>query len=165
MGPQCPKCGKEFVRRAHREGALERLLSLAYIYPFRCQLCTHRFRTCQWGIRYSKQPRDHREYARVETRFPVTFSGDETSGNGMVTLVSMGGCAIETETKLSPGAILQLQLQTSDREPAVTVDAVVVRSVRSKSVGLQFLRLGMEEKERLGQFVRCLLMSRPPFEA
>jgi len=76
----------------------------------------------------------------------------------------MGGCAIETETKLSPGAILQLQLQTSDREPVVTVDAVVVRSVRSKSVGLQFLRLGMEEKERLGQFVRSLL-TRPTFDA
>lgn len=74
----------------------------------------------------------------------------------------MGGCTTETETKLSRGAILQLELQASDRDPALTVDAVVVRSVRSKYVGLQFPRLGMEEKEHLGQFVRRLLVTCPP---
>jgi len=34
---------------------LEYLLSIAYIYPFRCQVCFHRFRTFQWGVRYVKQ--------------------------------------------------------------------------------------------------------------
>ncbi|MGH7429556.1 MAG: PilZ domain-containing protein, partial [Candidatus Methylomirabilaceae bacterium] len=70
------------------------------------------------------------------------------------TLVSLGGCAIETDTKLSSGQILQLQLKPSDRDPAVAVDAAVVRGIRSPLVGLQFLRFRMEERERLSQFVR-----------
>ena len=38
----CPKCGKDFVRRALRKDAREHLPSLIYVYPLRCQLCTHR---------------------------------------------------------------------------------------------------------------------------
>jgi hypothetical protein len=33
----------------------ERLLSLVYVYPFRCVRCLFRFRAMRWGIRYSKR--------------------------------------------------------------------------------------------------------------
>ena len=44
MKQQCPKCGTDFVQRIRPDGVLERLACLLFIYPFRCQLCTHRFR-------------------------------------------------------------------------------------------------------------------------
>ena len=139
-----------------RQGMLDHLLSIVYIYPFRCQVCFHRFRTFQWGVRYVKQAREKRQQDRIVTRFRITFAGNGIDGSGMVTLVSLGGCAIETDAKLSSGQILQLQLKPSDRSPAVAVDAAVVRGVRSPIVGLQFLRFRMEERERLSQFVRDL---------
>jgi hypothetical protein len=135
---------------------LEHLLSIVYIYPFRCQVCFHRFRNFQWRVRYVKQAREKSQHDRIVTRFQITFAGNGIDGSGMVTLVSLGGCAIETDAKLSSGQILQLQLKTSDRDPAVAVDAAVVRGVRSPVVGLQFLRFRMEERERLSQFVRDL---------
>ena len=55
----CPKCSSEYVKRASRVG-LERLISLFYIYPFRCQPCGHRFRLFQWGVTYTRIELDSR---------------------------------------------------------------------------------------------------------
>jgi hypothetical protein len=49
----CPNCSSEYVTRASRAG-LERLMSHFYIYPFRCQLCGHRFRLFQWRVTYRR---------------------------------------------------------------------------------------------------------------
>lgn len=43
MMPKCPECrSNEFVRRSHRV-ALEPLLRLVFLYPFRCEHCDTRF--------------------------------------------------------------------------------------------------------------------------
>jgi hypothetical protein len=55
----CPNCSSEYVTRASRAG-LERLMSHFYIYPFRCQLCGHRFRLFQWGVTYRRIALDSR---------------------------------------------------------------------------------------------------------
>jgi len=52
---QCPRCGWPEVRRTRRVGFLERLLSMIYIYPFRCGRCLHRYRSMRWGVRYSRR--------------------------------------------------------------------------------------------------------------
>src|SRR3989304_1851484 len=43
-GLRCPKCGRHVVRRTHRSGVFERLLSRGSVYPFRCPLCGRRGR-------------------------------------------------------------------------------------------------------------------------
>ncbi|HSE95670.1 MAG TPA: hypothetical protein VLD61_07235 [Methylomirabilota bacterium] len=52
----CPRCGSADVRRSSRRGVVERLLSGAYIYPFRCRACKCRFRLLRWGTRYDHGP-------------------------------------------------------------------------------------------------------------
>jgi len=63
----CPECGGTLARRAHRHGLAEILVSVMYIYPFRCQLCAHRFRALQWGIRYHRIAQDSGDHRLVET--------------------------------------------------------------------------------------------------
>jgi hypothetical protein len=159
--PQCPECERDFVRRAHRRGVIERLLSVAYVYPFRCQLCGHRFKALRWGTRYSRQPADRREYDRLPANFPLTFRGNQVLGEGAVTDISMAGCAVETQTRLAVGAILQLQLRLPQGGPPVQVEAAIVRSINFKLAGLRFLRFEPHERERLRQFVHHLLSARP----
>lgn len=36
---KCPKCGTYSVRRAHRRGLYERIISLANFYPYDCVQC------------------------------------------------------------------------------------------------------------------------------
>lgn len=160
MEPVCPRCGRDFVQRTHREGLLELLLSVVYVYPFRCQLCAHRFQTMQWGKRYVKGATDKRQYQRLETRIPATFSGDQIGGTGVAKDISAGGCGLElaAEMQIPTGTLLELQLRISDQEPPVIVEAAAVRAARGKFLGVQFLRIQPQSRERLSQFIRELML-------
>lgn len=157
MATECPQCKKDVVRRIRRRGQLEHLLSVFYLYPFRCQLCSRRFRAFKWGRRYARRPIDRRQYQRLATNFPVSFSWEQVSGEGIATNISLGGCRLETNVQLVQEALLQLQLHVPRCEPGIRVEAAVVRTIQSKSVGVQFLRLTESEKTRLGRFVLELL--------
>jgi len=157
----CPRCGKNFIRRSHRQGVRERLLSLFYVYPFRCQVCAHRFKLFQFGVRYSKHLIDRRQYERLPTHVPATFveavtAGEGRIGHGVVTDIALGGCYMQTVVELPEGTLLSLELQTVEHAPSIAIEAAIVRSVRPTSVGLQFLRIRESEHERLSQFIHQL---------
>ncbi len=159
---QCPRCGKSFVRRSHRQGLKERLLSLFYIYPFRCQVCANRFRAFQFRVVYAKRALDRRQYARLPTQLPTIFaeavkSGEQRVGQGVVTAISLGGCYLQTVVRLLGGTLVSLELQTEQNTPAIVVEAAIVRVVRPTGAGLEFLRLSEPEQERLKQFIDQLL--------
>lgn len=160
MEVRCPRCGKDFVRRVRWEGLTEIVAGAVYLYPFACQLCAHRFRAWQWGVRYPAQPVDRRRYERLSVNFPMVFATDAVGGNGTTLDISMGGCAFKTETPPPPGSIVPLQLHAPGLERPLVVDAAVVRSVRSKYVGAEFLRLLPEEQYRLTQFVASMMTAR-----
>ena len=155
---KCPNCGREFVRRVSRASMGEVLLSYFYVYPFKCQLCGERFRLFQWGVRYVRVEEDRREYDRMEMNFPVSFYGQDVSGEGNVVNVSMGGCSFRTSTKIETSAILKLSLQISKDVLPVVVDAAMVRNARAGTVGVEFLLWQPGERERLQLFVRGLLI-------
>ena len=67
---KCPNCSRQFVRRVSRRGVAESLLSVVYVYPFKCQICGFRFPMLRWGVRYVRVEVDHREYDRM----PMSFS-------------------------------------------------------------------------------------------
>ena len=167
---RCPRCGKSFARRSHRQGLKERLLSLLYLYPFRCQVCANRFRAFQFRVRYVKRTVDRRQYVRLATRIPTMFAedikpGEQRVGEGVVTDLSLGGCYMQTFVQLSQGTLVSLELQTEQHTPAIAVEAAIVRIVRPTGVGLEFLRLSEPEHERFSQFIRQLLVAQLPAEA
>jgi len=167
---RCPRCGKSFVRRSHRQGLKERLLSLVSLYPFRCQVCANRFRAFQFRARYVKRTVDRRQYVRLATRIPTMFAedikpGEQRVGEGVVTDISLGGCYLQTFVQLSQGTLVSLELQTEQHTPAIAVEAAIVRIVRPAGVGLEFLRLSEPEHERFSQFIRQLLVAQLPAEA
>jgi hypothetical protein len=157
---KCPKCAVEFVRRVSRIGLAEKFLSLFYIYPFKCQLCGCRFRSIQWGVRYTRIEEDRRMYDRLAVRCPVTFSAGQGFGEGTLVDLSMGGCGLSTDAKISVGEILEMRLKVWSDAAPIVVEAAVVRHVQSKAVGIEFLQWSPSERERMQQFVRSLLIDR-----
>jgi c-di-GMP-binding flagellar brake protein YcgR len=146
--------------RVSRVGLGERLASLFYVYPFRCQLCGHRFRFLQRGIKYKRIEEDRREYERMATSFPVTFDAGGVQGRGLAVDISMGGCTFHTETEVVEGNILRMRLELPEETVPVNVEAVIIRTLRSGRVGVEFLRVEDGERERLQRFVRGLLIGR-----
>jgi hypothetical protein len=131
---------------------IEQALSLFYLYPFRCQLCSVRFSHFQWGVRYAKQE-DLRQYERIGVQFPVLFSSAKTVGKGVVADVSVADCALQTPLPLKQGEILKLELYAKTGRPPIVVEKAVVRSVRQGTVGVQFTEVSDTERARLNRLV------------
>ena len=151
--PHCPRCQSEVIERASRAGLLERLLSVAYVYPFRCQSCLHRFRTLAWGQRYVRIQRAPRVERRRHRRDPVDFwttlwleAGQQP---GRARDLSVAGMSLETDAPLEPGQYLELDLQFAPGEPPIRVEVAVVRSVQSGRAGLQFVQIKDDGAARL----------------
>ena len=128
---------------------MERLLSAAYVYPFRCQLCGRRFRALQWGKRFVVQSPERREYERVMVRAPLVVVSAGGRVEGEVTELSMEGCTVTTPAPLAAGATVRVELHLVPGERPIAIEAAVVRSVRDGTSGLNFVRVTPEEDVRL----------------
>src|SRR5438094_10425456 len=105
---QCPQCGKESVLRTPCFSPVERLVSLLFVSPFRCQDCSLRFLAFRLGRRYPAHLIDRREHKRIPVRLFLSFSGGRVRGEGKVLDISMGGCIIKSTTLVKPGDIFYL---------------------------------------------------------
>jgi len=159
--PVCPECCSEYVRRVHREGIGEHLLSVFYVYPFSCQLCGERFSFFQRGVRYVRIDEEQRMYQRFSVDFPIVFANDEGVGKGRVGDISMDGCTVQTDAQMAQGAIFHLSLGIPQAASTIKIDAAMVRNVHLDRVGLAFLKFQKAERERLENVVRDLLFARP----
>jgi hypothetical protein len=157
----CPKCKSPLVGRTHRNGMTEQALSLAYVYPFKCQVCQHRFRRLRWGERYVRVHLDRRDTERLPTRIPVTIHWkDGGQGQGTVRDISVMGCGIETAAVVPLGALVLLQLEP-EGEPPIDIDVGEVRSRQPRRIGVRFARVAPTHSERIRQIVQRLLAARP----
>jgi PilZ domain len=155
---KCPECKHDFGRRVSRVRLTEKIASLFYVYPFRCQLCGHRFSSFQRGVRYVKIAEDRRDYYRMRIDRPVTFSAEKISGKGTLRDISMGGCSFNTDVDLAFGMILKLEIQISVSSSPLRVDAVV-RHVSAGAAGVEFIGWQDSERARLRAFVKNLRLS------
>ena len=156
----CPRCRKNLVQQSPRQGWIEALSSIFCIYPFRCQLCTHRFHAFQWWWDRFVSYYGRREYVRIPVRFQLTFSGKQVSGEGTVVNLSRLGCTIESLTPIPQGELLRLRIRKSDGQPLFEIEAAAVRRIVDKSVGVEFVRIQEREMERLERAIVNLYTGR-----
>lgn len=136
-----------------------RLLSRFRIFSFRCQLCTTRFRT------YRNQPPDQASVAdrRQYKRLPVSFRANLVAENAVridnrVTDISMGGCTLETATALPQGTFIELVIKPASDEEPIKIETAMVCSSRPDSMGIRFLEMVTDDKNRLSQVILSLLV-------
>jgi PilZ domain len=144
----CPECGREAVLRYQCLSPLERLLQFVHIYPFRCQLCSHRFLTFSLGRSYPTDVIDRREHVRIPVNMELAFSAGRIRGQGQVLNLSVGGCMIETRASVHRDDIYHLELYVAEGEPPLELSAIV-RSVSGCRVGLKFLPSAQQDPRLL----------------
>ena len=149
---QCPRCQWRVAQRAPRTGIVERLISLVSVYPFRCQVCRHRFLGWRPGIRDSGSPDDRREYTRADVRLPAVVSFHGLRAPGELTNLSVTGATLQSDFGAAEGALVQLEIELPDGQ-VVAVDGALVRSVRGGSLGLEFTTVRVPERARLQAFL------------
>ncbi len=154
----CPICGTTFVRVTYQEGGVERLLSRVNVFPFRCQLCTNRFRAFYSGARHNTQAFDRRQYTRLPASIEAqVLDRDQPAMIKRITDISMDGCTLQT-TGFPEGAFIELVLKPTVEDEKIRIETAMVCSVRPLSMGIRFLEIPPEHYRRLAQVVLGLLV-------
>jgi hypothetical protein len=149
------------VRRSPRVGPLERLVSVLYLYPFRCQHCSRRFRALRWRHRHGRPATDQREYERIVVRLPVTLTAGGETAHGDTTDLSLGGCAVRTSAGWPAGTTARVTLRPPGGGAAIEVAEAVVRAVREGSLGLQFVHVAGPDQRQLTELIRSMAAPSP----
>ena len=161
----CRRCRSEFVRRSSRKTLAERLLSLVYVLPFRCQLCQHRFLAFRWRERWVRaagatRGDERREYERLPVQAWSSLWWRDRQGEARVTDLSIAGCSIETDAPVPEGEVIQLKLEARGDDRPIVVDRAVVRSAHGGRLGVQFIRVQEDEQGRLRHYLYQVHVSR-----
>jgi c-di-GMP-binding flagellar brake protein YcgR len=155
----CPICGAVFVRVACQEGRVERLLSRVNVFPFRCQLCTNRFRAFYSGARPNTQAFDRRQYTRLPASIEAqVLDHKQPAVTNRITDISMDGCTLQT-TGFLKGSFIELVLKPIVEEETIRIETAMVCSVRPLSLGIRFLEIPPVHCRRLAQVVLGLIVS------
>ena len=98
---------------------------------------------------------------RRSPRFPVEFTLDfiahlDTMGVGMASDLSKEGCTVEGNLMVHEGWNLELHLMLSDLASPLKVELGAVRWSQGRRFGVEFLRMGDKERERLYRFISTL---------
>ncbi len=151
----CPRCNSLLVARAESTDPLDRHLADSAIYAFECRSCGHRFRASQQDIPPPAEPQDRRKAPRTPIHMPVDLEWGEQGGDGTVTDISKGGCAVESQRRLSAGLLLLLKFPPSVRptERDTPQQIASVQNVRGERAGMKFLAFTQREQLALAQTV------------
>lgn len=138
---------------------MERFFNRFRLFSFRCQLCTARFRAYRKQIPNQASIADRRQYKRL----PVSFRANLLAENAVrmdnrVTDISMGGCTLETTTILPEGTFIELIIKPASDEEPIKIETAMVCSSRQESMGIRFLEMVSDDKNRLSQVILSLLV-------
>ncbi|HKN87450.1 MAG TPA: PilZ domain-containing protein [Nitrospiraceae bacterium] len=88
-------------------------------------------------------------------RTRVSFSGIEIElkGEGTLCDLSKTGCRIESDTRLSEGTELKLEIFLSDYAWPMKIDRAVVRWTKGRAFGLELVSLQSAQRDRLTRII------------
>lgn len=90
---------------------------------------------------------------RIRLRFPVTFTSGPRIGQGQVLDLTLPGCLIESSVAVEAAESLQLELFLPGLRFPVSVTMGVVRWVKGKRFGVEFIKMHESQQRILQHFV------------
>jgi PilZ domain len=106
---------------------------------------------------------EQRKNFRFHVKFRSSFSSiGMVGGEGTLVDLSIRGCRIESPTDVQPGASLEVRIAAIEHEPPIKVQQALVRWVRGRQFGVEFVTMGPEEWARLQHRVKQIEME--PYE-
>jgi len=170
MGPKklyCTRCDSLLVARSESTPQPDRHSASSVIYTFECQACGLRFQVSQQDIIPAAEPQDRRKAPRVPISMRIDLECGEHVGEGMITDISKGGCAVESPQPLTIGQLLRLKFPppTGSVENLGTQKIAAVQNLRGQKAGVKFLAFTDEEKSKLTKTVTKSIQYFPPAKA
>jgi hypothetical protein len=95
---------------------------------------------------------------RFSLRSRVFFSGIDVAveGEGTISDLSKTGCRVQSDTQPSKDVELKLELFLSDYTWPMKVDRAVVRWIKGRTFGLEFVSMQAAQRDRLMRVIMRL---------
>lgn len=97
-----------------------------------------------------------RKTQRYAVQIPAYFTGEHMTGEGTIVNLSPEGCAILSKENPRVSSYLSVRIDLSERDAPLLIDLAAVRWSSDEQIGLEFIRMGESEQERLRRFVKTL---------
>nr|WP_173047786.1 PilZ domain-containing protein [Nitrospira sp. KM1] len=97
-----------------------------------------------------------RKCPRFAVQLEVRFGKEHTETSGTILNLSQDGCMIMTDQPAEPAQYLQLDMYLVDGHAPVRVSLAAVRWSSATRFGLEYIKVGSEEQERLKLFMVTL---------
>ncbi len=143
--------GLAHIEPAALRSAAEEALGLLENRPSSARSRTAESARSKSGVAHSRPRRYLR--ARLQTPLSATITAPRAAA-ARVRTIALGGALLETEQRLAVGESLQLEIRAGMRKIQSTA---VVRNVATNGIGVEFVHLKPEDRERLRRLVAQLL--------
>jgi PilZ domain len=94
-----------------------------------------------------------RNRLRYSVACPVMFASDRTIAEGLLINLSPPGCAMQTAYPAKHGEYLKLRILLPGLSAGIAIEVAKVQWRRHGQVGVEFLRVRENERQRLQRFL------------
>lgn len=160
----CTRCGNLLVATSESASPPGPRTPVSFVYTFECQPCRLRFHVSQEAIISGAKVQDRRAAPRVPVQVSVELERGTLVGEGTVTDISKGGCAVESQQPLTIGQLLRLKFPppTGSVDDCATQKIATVQNIRGRKARMKFLAFAPEEQTRLIRTVTKSVQFFPP---
>ena len=93
---------------------------------------------------------------RVPVDYPASIQSDTGAGEGVLLDLLRTGCRMRNDIALNTGTYLALQIAISQERTPLAVEVSIVRWCKDGHFGVEFLRYGQGDRERVSNLVAAL---------
>ncbi len=90
---------------------------------------------------------------RILVSYSASIQCDAGTGEGLLLDLSPTGCRLQSKAPLNAGAYVALQIAVGDESNPLGVEVSVVRWSKDGHLGIEFLRYGQGDRERVANLV------------
>ena len=99
---------------------------------------------------------ESRKSPRFAVQLPLRFSETERAVEGTILNISREGCMVTVKQIATPPDYVQLDMQLWEGQKPVHIELAAVRWSSDPRVGLEFIKVTPEQKDRLSSFMGML---------
>lgn len=99
-----------------------------------------------------------RIYPRFLLRYPVIFGGAPFVGEGILANLSFSGCSVLCDREALCGSQVRVSVLLPDQAQALSIELGTIKWVQDHQFGVEFLRLPVEDRQRLNSTLRIELI-------
>lgn len=97
-----------------------------------------------------------RKSSRFAVQLPLSFTESRRAEPATILNISREGCLVTSNRSPEPPAYVTLDMQLQEGQDSVYIELAAVRWASGSRFGVEFIKIGPEQRLKLGSFIALL---------